>query len=1138
MRRSRLLPLVSLLLLLATAAATGVLYLRARTVQELIRASLETTLAQELELPVRVGRLTISLLFGWVEARRAAVLDPETRAPFLEVERLQMRVDLWPLLRRELRVRSARLQGVQLTFSDSPRLRALALELLDRLRIRRDQARIPLELADGAVRYRAAGTTLDVEGIQLSLAWPDPEWAVAALRSRALAAVIGGRRLEGIRLEGSVRLLRDRWEVSRLQLDRGGSSLLLRGAVVNPSPEARAEFMATGVLALDELAPLLLGEEGAKGTLVVRGRLSGDRQAPAFEGTAWLRDAVVRRVGVRDAQASLVIRPERIEVGAFTGRVGGGVLTAAGAYEPATARYEGRVALDGVSLEDGLRAFGWTGPLAGRLTGSVEGTGEGRRPERLRLRLDLSARGFGLGGESRGGEARFVGRADAGILTVERLTASLGESRASAKGRVDLASRALGLAIVGDLADLARDLGPGPGIASGSRLAFSGRLTGPLSAPLFAGQVKGKGLAFGAIRLDSVEGALEAERSRLASRGLRIAWQRSVVTLSGELRAPDLWRAAGERTLIGSGQIEAPELLLGLARLESVRAAFEIKGQEVLISALSARYRGVALRAEGAITFDGRYRFATAPLSLDLARLIGSSELGGRGVLSARGAGDLSRPQLGGELALADTAFRDLPIGDGRLEFVLDRDLWRWTLGMAAGVRAQGTAPLSLAGPITAEVVAADLDLTPYLRALRRQLPFPLVVRVDGSARLSATLPGLRDLRGRIELSGLRCQAGTTPCQLRAPGSVTVEPGALRFDALDLVGQGLSVSVRGSVRPGERIDLTLAGFAPFPLLESWVPPVSYLIGTSEVRVALSGPPGRLKVTGNAELRNVTLRLGPLPLWLAVAAGTVAFSNDRVEYAVREGATAEGRLEARGASGRENGRWRHRLEFKLDKAQLEQLYDQLQIGSRWASGELALTGSLNFDTGPGLAPLRTLGGTLSVVLAGGSLSHYPGLVRIFGLLSSPAQPFRLPDLTQERMPYRRISADFTGAKGVMETKNLLLDSEVARVSGVGQVQVPERTVEMDLAVRPLQVLEGGIRKVPVLGRIMPESQGLAVVYFKLEGPWSAPKATAAPVKSLSGTVVDILLFLLRAPDRLLVPEEGSAPPREPGVHERR
>ncbi|MBI4241903.1 MAG: AsmA-like C-terminal domain-containing protein [Candidatus Rokubacteria bacterium] len=121
-----------------------------------------------------------------------------------------------------------------------------------------------------------------------------------------------------------------------------------------------------------------------------------------------------------------------------------------------------------------------------------------------------------------------------------------------------------------------------------------------------------------------------------------------------------------------------------------------------------------------------------------------------------------------------------------------------------------------------------------------------------------------------------------------------------------------------------------------------------------------------------------------------------------------------------------------------------------------------------------------------------------------------------------MPYRRISADFTVAQGVMETKNLVLDSEVVGVSGVGKVRLPEQTLDFDLAVRLLQVLEGGIRKLPVLGRLLPQEQSLAVVYFDVAGPWNDPKTSVAPVKSLSQTVVDLLLLLLRAPDRLLTP----------------
>jgi len=167
-------------------------------------------------------------------------------------------------------------------------------------------------------------------------------------------------------------------------------------------------------------------------------------------------------------------------------------------------------------------------------------------------------------------------------------------------------------------------------------------------------------------------------------------------------------------------------------------------------------------------------------------------------------------------------------------------------------------------------------------------------------------------------------------------------------------------------------------------------------------------------------------------------------------------------------------------------------------------------------------LTTLGGRVSLALDGGSLSSYPALVRIFGLLGAVAQPYRLPDLTRERMPYRRISADFDVVDGVMQTKNLLLDSEVVRVSGVGKVMLADQTVDLDLAVRPLQVLEQGIRRIPLLGRLLPQEQSLVIAYFDMQGRWADPAIAVAPVKSLSETVVDILLFLLKAPGRVISP----------------
>ncbi len=176
MRRARWLALLSFILFLSVGVAAGSLYARARRAQELIRTYLETTLSRELQLPVRVGRLGLSPRLGWVEADRAAVLDPETRIPLLQVERLQMGFEVWPLLRRELRIRSVRLRELRLTLDDSPRLRAIALNLLGRLRtVGGDRTRIPVEITGGAFRYRdrVFGVAVDAEGVELS--WGEGE---------------------------------------------------------------------------------------------------------------------------------------------------------------------------------------------------------------------------------------------------------------------------------------------------------------------------------------------------------------------------------------------------------------------------------------------------------------------------------------------------------------------------------------------------------------------------------------------------------------------------------------------------------------------------------------------------------------------------------------------------------------------------------------------------------------------------------------------------------------------------------------------------------------------------------------------------------------------------------------------------
>lgn len=121
-----------------------------------------------------------------------------------------------------------------------------------------------------------------------------------------------------------------------------------------------------------------------------------------------------------------------------------------------------------------------------------------------------------------------------------------------------------------------------------------------------------------------------------------------------------------------------------------------------------------------------------------------------------------------------------------------------------------------------------------------------------------------------------------------------------------------------------------------------------------------------------------------------------------------------------------------------------------------------------------------------------------------------------------MPVRRIIADFTVKDGVMETRNLLLDSEIAVVSGVGKVRLGERTVDFQLAVNPLQPLERRIGRIPLVGSPLLKDHGLAVTYFNVKGPWTDHAVSVAPLKLLNQTVVDVSLLPFRLPERLIGP----------------
>lgn len=601
-------------------------------------------------------------------------------------------------------------------------------------------------------------------------------------------------------------------------------------------------------------------------------------------------------------------------------------------------------------------------------------------------------------------------------------------------------------------------------------------------------------------------------------------WFRTEIPIAGPLGL-DLRIIGTGSDLTGEGRLEIPQAKIGSEQIERLVAGLTVTETGLAIPSLTGRYHGIPFTASASVEAGGAYRFALLPTKIDVVSIRRLAEYGGRGtiVVSLAGSGQGLEPHIDGELTLHDLALREVRLGRGQIRFTLEDGRWRWTLAGSRTLQATGVAPLLLAGPLQIDASATDMDLALLFQALRPRMRVPVTARVDGRLRVVGTLPELSDLTGRIDLDDLRGTAGSTPLGLRQPTRIMLEPETLHIDSLGLIGPGLSLTLTGGIRPGGRLDLSLSGYAPFDVIKPWVPAVRDLQGAPKLQLSLVGELKAVRVTGRAELTQIRVQPKIIPIWIFAEAGEVTFNNDRVRYTVAEGSLAEGGLKGEGIAQRDGGSWHHTLEFNIDRAQLDSINDQLLPERRWVTGELSTRVALAFDTTPHRATVPSLQGQLITRLKGGSLSHYPALIRLFGLLGAPAQPYRLPDLTRERMPYRKITADITVKDGIMHTTNLLLDSQVMRLTGVGQLRVADQHVALDLAVRPLQVLEQGIRRIPLLGRILPKTQSLAVTRFDMEGPWDDPTISVAPVKSLSHTLRDLLLLPLLAPWRLVAPD---------------
>jgi hypothetical protein len=131
-----------------------------------------------------------------------------------------------------------------------------------------------------------------------------------------------------------------------------------------------------------------------------------------------------------------------------------------------------------------------------------------------------------------------------------------------------------------------------------------------------------------------------------------------------------------------------------------------------------------------------------------------------------------------------------------------------------------------------------------------------------------------------------------------------------------------------------------------------------------------------------------------------------------------------------------------------------------------------------------------------------------------------------------MPYQRLTGDIAIRGGVARTENLLLESRAFDLSAFGQVDLVNQSIEMNVAVKPLQTVDRAVTSVPLVGWLLSGKKGAVIAaFYRVSGPLSDPVVTSLPARSIGRNVFGVFRRLLQLPKRSPV---HDARPR-PGTH---
>ncbi|MFB3075074.1 MAG: AsmA-like C-terminal region-containing protein [Candidatus Methylomirabilales bacterium] len=1030
-----------------------------------------------------------------------------------------------------------------------------------------------VEIRDGSVTWQGPGVHLAVGGLDVDVQAPAGALS-ATLRIEQSKIEVGTTLilLRDLVLKAGVD--KDDIQIKQFQVTALGADVQVQGRLMNFLTDPALDLTVQVHGGLDGLFP-----EGPpiplRAAFMLEGKATGPLADPSFTGRVEVGSGQIKGVALSGMTVAIHANRREVRLKELTLKTASGDLTGDVAVTLDTLRY--RLALSGekVDLADILRVVTGDAPVGGEVTLKVQATGEGTDLTKAKGKANLRIKGFHISDHPKDrGHVHIVLEGRDGRVHVQQGEVELASTRLRTKGMVKLGGD-LDLDVdmrFSKLEDFGRLLGADPGDVDG-QATIKGRLTGSIADPVLRGTLDWTNVILLEIALDKVHGPVEIAfgRQTLTSPSLTVLRQKLRTLLRVGLilapKPPDRKiKLKYDLTLNIDGEINGPfeELLAifakgatfssGLTHLKirvrgtpatlrgegalvitdfvileepwdrmSATVHLQVQKKKVWLEGIENQRGSEKVSGQFEIGFDGvvHWELSSNPLAIESLTVLKDSGLTGTvEILSVKGDGPIGQERVTSKLKFGDLAYRGVGLGPGHGTLTWEESQDRLTTLLVLTERGYTLrADLTTKAPHPYEVTLTldKGDLWTLLQIVQGPLP----------AQVSAVGSGKIDVAGRlgektpeqvtVDLEEARLDVNNKDKEkysfrTAGPTKLTFQGGQLTISPFSIRGEGADVAVDGTI--GEEMDLTIQGTAPMVLATVVSPEIVDATGLLDLDVKIQGSQQVPRYRGHMRTKDssLTLRVHPEPL--KDLGGEIQFTETAIETKDLQAQWAGGTVGATIQRKLEEHGWGWQFQFTLEDALLERVLGAAEGDETVpiATGQLGVNATLTAKGDADL--LATLGGQVRVEMVNGVINQSFSLQRALALINLSFLFQKGPG--GKGLPYNEISATFDLEDGIARTEDLGLDSSVLKAAAVGQVDLPQTTIDGHMVVQPLQLTDAVIKAVssaPIfkltgIGTLFFGSKkSIMVASYRVQGPITDPTVekmkTPAAEKGLSG-----------------------------------